>query len=378
LTPLATFDGWFADRHGYARRWKERTGGKVAAAFCGYVPEEVLTAAGVLPVRVFGGHAPENLAEPHIFGMFCPFCRDVLGQGLLGRYDYADGLVHGQCCLHIRQAFQAWRGLEPDKFSHYLPMPHAVSSPAARPFARSEFSKFREAVETWTGVELTEARLAEALDAEAELRALLTRLYELRRAETPPVLGHEALRITVACRMVERREAADMLRALMDGLAKIPPAARAPGKRLLVAGSLGDEAEFLRLVESRGATVVVDDTCAGGRSFNLRAAEEGGVDALDRLASRYLNRPPCPMKDFYHSRLNRVMALAREWGVEGAILVQQKFCDPHEGDVPPLRAHLEAHGIPTLLLEFDTTLAAAQVATRVEAFLETLGMEDLF
>jgi benzoyl-CoA reductase subunit C len=84
------------------------------------------------------------------------------------------------------------------------------------------------------------------------------------------------------------------------------------------------------------------------------------------------------MKDFYHSRLNRVMALAREWGVEGAILVQQKFCDPHEGDIPPLRAHLEAHGIPTLLLEFDTTLAAAQVATRVEAFLETLGMEDLF
>src|SRR5512145_2442572 len=104
-TILARFRGWFEDRHGYARAWKARTGGPVAALFCSYVPEEILAAAGVLPVRVYGGHAPQDVTERHLFGMFCPFCRDALSQGLLGRYDYAEGAVIAQSCLHLRQAF---------------------------------------------------------------------------------------------------------------------------------------------------------------------------------------------------------------------------------------------------------------------------------
>jgi benzoyl-CoA reductase subunit C len=67
-------------RHDYARAWKERTGGKVMGTFCTYVPEEILYAAGVLPVRILGSHEPQDVTEPHIFGMYCPFCRDCLAQ----------------------------------------------------------------------------------------------------------------------------------------------------------------------------------------------------------------------------------------------------------------------------------------------------------
>ena len=93
------FRTWYEKRHDYARDWKSRTGGRVAATMCTYVPEEVMMAAGMLPVRVLGAHEPQNVTEPHIFGMYCPFSRDSLAQGLLGRFDYADGVTLSHSCI---------------------------------------------------------------------------------------------------------------------------------------------------------------------------------------------------------------------------------------------------------------------------------------
>ena len=66
------------NRAEYARQWKARTGGKVVGYFCTYGPEELMYAANILPVRILGSHEVQDVTEPHIFGMFCPFCRDCL------------------------------------------------------------------------------------------------------------------------------------------------------------------------------------------------------------------------------------------------------------------------------------------------------------
>jgi len=105
---VTQFKEWEQNRHEYAKAWKEKTGGKVLGYFCTYVPEEILLAADILPVRILGSHEPQDVTEPHIFGMFCPFCRDCLAQGLKGRYDYLDGIMIAQSCLHIRQAYTSW------------------------------------------------------------------------------------------------------------------------------------------------------------------------------------------------------------------------------------------------------------------------------
>ncbi len=74
--------------------------------------------------------------------------------------------------------------------------------------------------------------------------------------------------------------------------------------------------------------------------------------------------------------MGRILELARDFNVAGAIVLQQKFCDPHEADIPFIRRFLDEHGIPTYFLEFDVTVPAGPFAIRTEAFLETLEMED--
>ena len=134
--------------------------------FCTYVPEEILYAAGVLPVRILGSHEPQDLTEPHIFAMFCPFCRDCLAQGLKNRYKYLDGLMIAQSCLHIRQTYTSWIKHRPVEFEKFLCMPHKVQSPHAYEFLTEEYKVFKDEVEKWTGKKITDKSLKESVPSE--------------------------------------------------------------------------------------------------------------------------------------------------------------------------------------------------------------------
>jgi benzoyl-CoA reductase subunit C len=373
---IEMFKEWYEARHEYAKQWKEKhPEGKVMGYFCTYVPEEILYAADILPVRILGSHEPQDVTEPHIFAMFCPFCRDCLAQGLQGRYDYLDGIMISQSCLHIRQAYTSW-DLHIDKeFSYYLPMPHHIQSPRATPFLRDELETFKKAVEEWTGKTITDEDLDRGIDICNESRRLLRQVYEMRKKDQPPISGLEAMYMVVSSQMTDKREHSQLIKELLPTLeGRILPQT---GERLMVLGSENDDVEFINLVEGLGATFVVDDHCTGSRYFWNEAEPQD--DRLMAIADRYIKRPPCPTKDWPdRNRVKHVMQLAKDYNVQGAILLQQKFCDPHELDIPALRKSFQEADIPTLFLELDVTVPVGQFKIRSEAFLEMLREEDLF
>ncbi len=376
LGPFTRFRDWRLNRADYARRWKQRTGGKVVGYFCTYAPEELMYAAGILPVRILGSHEVQDVTEPHIFGMFCPFCRDCLAQGLKGRYDYLDGIMIAQSCLHIRQAFTSWQKHVPLDYSYYLPMPHHVQSPHATSFLAQELAAFRSSLEQWLGRKIADQALHDAIAVYNRNRQLLWQVYETRKAVQPPLSGEEALEMVLAAQMVDKEDHS----AAREGLlARLPerPAKRATGSRLMILGSEDDDVAFIHMVESCGATFVIDDHCTGTRYFWNNVERNGSP--LDSLAKRYVERVPCPTKDWpARTRVPHALALAKAYGVQGAIVMQQKFCDPHELDIPALIKALNAAGIKTLFLEFDVTVPIGQFKVRVEAFLEMLRGDDLF
>lgn len=371
------FKTWYEKRHDYARDWKARTGGQVVATMCTYTPEELLIAAGMLPVRVLGAHEPQNVTEPHIFGMFCPFCRDSLAQGLLGRFDYADGVTLTQSCIQYRQTFNSWRMHVPTvKWDYYVPMPNDVQSPHARKAHYEEVQSFRVFLQTLTGKTITDDMLRESLAVVDENRRLLRELFDLRKVSNPQVTGVEALYASITAQFVDKREHNEQLKKVLAAV-KTRNLNRPEGIRFMTIGSENDDVAFMAMVESVGATIVVDDQCSGTRYFWNESKPE--ADVIKAIAERYCDRPACPTKDYpNHTRFDHVLGLAKDYNVQGAIFLQQKFCDPHEGDYPDLKRHLEANGIPTLFLEFDITNPIGPFRIRIEAFLETLTEEELF
>ena len=345
--------------------------------FCTYVPEEILYAAGILPVRILGSHEAQSVTEPHIFAMFCPLCRDCLAQGLLGRYDYLDGIMIAQCCLHMRQAFTSWRTHIPIEYSHYLYMPHGVQTPRAYPYLRGELADLTRSLEEWTGKPITEERLDQAIETCNTNRRLMKQVYEHRKKQDPPLTGLEAMEMVVSSQMTDKEE---HNRALEELLEELPERKlnRVTGTRLMILGSEDDDTEFVDMVESLGATIVIDYHCTGTRYFWGEVVPQ--EDRLMAVAARYIDRPACPSKDWpERTRLPHILQLAKDFNVQGALLIQQKFCDPHELDIPVIKQHLEKNGISTYFLEFDVTVPVGQFKTRVEAFLETFQLPtDLF
>jgi benzoyl-CoA reductase subunit C len=349
---IETYKKWYETRHDIAKEWKAKTGGKVLGYFCTYAPEEILYAANVLPVRVLGSHEPQNVTEPHIFAMFCPFCRDCLAQGLQGRFDYLDGIMIAQSCLHMRQAYTSWENHIPTEFSYYLPMPHHVQSEP-------------------------DADLERGIKVVDRDRELMRSVYKLRKKDDLPMTGLEAMYMVLASQVTDKAEHAAVTEEVLGQL-ESRSADRGGTTRLMILGSENDDAEFIDMVESLGATIVNDDHCTGTRYF-WDKVEENGADPLTRIAKRYVDRMPCPTKDWpQRRRIDQILGFAREWNVAGAIITQQKFCDPHEIDIPAITKALQDEGLKVLFLELDVTVPVGQFKIRVEAFLEMLGEDDLF
>ena len=381
---IEKFQEWHENRHNYQKKYKEITGKKIVGYFCTYSPEELYYAADILPVRIMGSHEIQDVTESHVFAMYCPFCRDVLAQGLKGKYDYLDGITIGQSCLHLRQAFMSWDIHKNPGWSYYLPMPHHVQSKRALPVLVEEYMTLKKNLEEWIGREITDDDLRRGIEIVNNSRQAMKKIYEFRKMDNPPITGAESMYMAMSSVFTDKEE---FTRVAEEVLKELPDRKldRDPGKRIMLVGSENDDIEYLNMIEtlgereSVGCTVVIEEHCTTTRSF-WNEVDTNNDDPLTAIAERYVTRTPCPTKDWpERSRFQTVLDFAKNWNVDGVIVIQQKFCDPHECDIPELRKFLEKNDIPTYFLEFDVTLAAGSFAIRTEAFLETLeGDEDLF
>jgi benzoyl-CoA reductase subunit C len=309
--------------------------------------------------------------------MFCHLSRDCLAQGLKGRFDYLNGIVEGQSCLHLRQAFNAWRLHIPVDFAYYIHIPHGIQNPHAIPYLTEELAKFKRAIEDWTGRKISNADLDGGIRIMNKNRELIRKVYEYRKLDNPRITGLEAMEIVLSSQMVDKEEHNKLLEELLQELPS-RKLKRNPGVRLMIIGSEDDDRIFMKNVEDLGATFVIEEHCTGSRYLwdDVILHE----DRLQSIASRYVQRVPCPSKDWPKlTRIQHSVNLAKDFDVKGALVIQNKFCDPHGIEIPPLRDALNQIGVKTYPLEFDVTVPWGQFRTRVEAFLETLtGLEELF
>ncbi len=250
MDTIDKFGDWVENRHEYAKEWKRKTGGKVVGYLCSYIPEEILYAAGILPVRLIGDHHHSDLVESHILSnISCSFCRDCLGQGLMGKYDYLDGIMQAQTCLHTGYVYWIWTKHKPVEFSHFLAMPHSTQAVGRFEYLKEEFAAFKGSLEDWAGKSITNADLDQAIEVYNANRRLTREIYEYRKKDDPPITGAEALDLTLSCQLVDK---AEHNKAMTELLKELPERKleREIGTRLMIVGSINDDRKFMRMVEN--------------------------------------------------------------------------------------------------------------------------------
>jgi benzoyl-CoA reductase subunit C len=356
------------DRHAYAKAWKARTGGKVFGFFETYMPEEIVYAAGILPVRLLAKHEPDDYTDRQMFGN-CYGTRDILNQFVRGRYDYVDGLVHAEGCQWVFLCYQNIINLHPEYFDHYVFVPDYPDARTSVTVLRSELQVFKEHIEQWTGQAITDAAIDHAIEVCNTNRRLLRKIYELRKSDTPVILGSEAMEVLLACQVMDKAEANTLLEAFLVELEDREP--YADRIRLMLLGSETWDAELEKSIEASGANVVIDEL-DNGTSYILNEVIPQ-KDRLTALAHRYLERPHHAIKDNnWRRRPEHIFRLYEDWQADAVLIVKQIYCHPHGTDNYAVWKMLRERQIPYHFFERDTTLPPAETRMRINALLSMI------
>ncbi len=358
------------DPYARARDWKERTGGRVIGFFCCLAPEEMLHAAGALPVRITGENRPITKSGAHLQSYCCSLARTGLDMALEGELSFMDGTVFVHTCDTMMRLSDIWRLNAGFAVHGDVVLPVRFEGDLAREYAYNELSHFRRKMEEQLGP-IDDAALNESIRVYNRNRALLSELYDLRR-ENPSILpGDHALWLVNSSALMEKVEHNALLEEVLEDLRSSN--AQADGKvRLFGVGSAMDQWDFMQMVEEVGATLVDDDFCNGRRYFDTPAPE--GDDPVESIAARLWDRQSCACK--HHPERDRAACLtdrAKEAGAGGAIFWQFKFCEPHAFDYPHLKKAFDQAGLPSIQLEIEQgSVSIEQLRTRVEALVETI------
>jgi bzd-type benzoyl-CoA reductase N subunit len=354
------------------REWQDR-GGKVVGFFCSTVPEELFTAAGLLPFRMRGtGSTSTELSDAFFSPINCSFPRHTMNQALLGEYDFLDGLVCINSCDHVRRIYDNWTRSLKTPFVQIMSLPRKVGQPQID-WYYDELNILKEQLEKHFEVELGDERVEQAIRLHNEVRSLQKELYQLRKADRPPITGTETLAVMVAGTAMPKQRYKELLSELLDELRRSEGNGEYRARLMVVGGEL-DDPEYIRIVEEQGGLVVADSTCFGSRLM-WKPVNEEEPDPIRALASYYIyDRPSCPrMYGDQPRRIEYTRELAKEFKVDGIIGERLLFCDQWLVEHYMTGLDLKQDGIPFLTLDREYILSGkGQLRTRVQAFLETI------
>ncbi len=356
-------------------------GQKVVGTFCVFVPEELTLAAGAVQVGLCAGaKAGTDKAEQLVPRNTCDLIKSFIGFKLARLCPYTEScdLVVGETtCDGKKKAYEAFGEHVP---LHVMEVPQC-KAPCDVALLRSEFVRYKQALETLTGNVITAASLAAATKRVNAKRRALQRLAKLRAADPAPISGRDALLVN----QISFYDDPDRFTAKVNELCDEMEARIAKGEgvapkgtpRILLAGCpmAVPNWKLPYLVESSGAVIVGEESCIGER--NTRdLTDEAPADLegmLDALAARYM-RIDCACFTPNTERLEHIAALARDLRADGVIHYGLLFCQPYAHEALKVDKAMEAAGLPFLAIETDYGMEdAGQLKTRVEAFVETLA-----
>jgi benzoyl-CoA reductase/2-hydroxyglutaryl-CoA dehydratase subunit BcrC/BadD/HgdB len=376
------FDFVVGDIHGIRvreLRQHAKDGGKVVATYCVFVPDELILAAGAVPVGLCAGtNFSIPVAEQVLPRNTCDLIKSSFGFKL-GRtcpYVQASHLIVGETtCDGKKKMFEILSEYQP---VHVMEVPNKKNK-VSRELWLSEVVAFKGVIEKLTGKKITEDGLAQAIKLVNNKRRALQRLHQARKASPPPISGKDALLVTQVSFYDDVTRDTQQINALCDELEK--RIARKEGvfspkaPRILVSGCpmAIPNWKLHHLLETSGAAVVCEESCIGTRAFSDLVAEDKQPmdDQLKAIADRYM-QIHCACFTPNAERIEDIVRLAKEYKVDGIVHYNLMFCHTYATEAVKVGKALEKECIPLLRVETDYGDDSGQLRTRIDAFLEMI------
>jgi benzoyl-CoA reductase subunit C len=352
------------------KRWRER-GGKVVGHFQVYFPEEIAHAAGALPFKVRGAPVEPTRADSHFGSYLCSILKTSLELALSKRVEL-DLFVTHPICDAARNLAGVW-GRNVSYPCQILYLPQNPNSTHSAEYLRGEYDRLRRVVEAVTGQAVSEPGLRRSLDVYNENRALLRRLYALKR-ESPWLVPADEAYVLVAVGGLLPREEHNALLQYALPLLERRGVKRQDRIRVVFEGGFCEQPplDLIRAI-GRSCYVVDDDLLIGLRWLLSDVTADG--DPLRDLAEAYLERSSYSPVQHDLRKPKEAMLLQRIRGANAraAIITAAKMCEPGLEEQVAYTKALERENIPYFVSEFEENMTSFdQLEIQLETFVENL------
>jgi benzoyl-CoA reductase/2-hydroxyglutaryl-CoA dehydratase subunit BcrC/BadD/HgdB len=357
-------------------------GKKVIGAFCVYAPEELAYAADASMVGLCGGadfSVPD--AEAVIPRNLCPLIKSFYGFKLGGTCPYfqtSDFVVGETTCDGKKKVYELLNDLIP---TYVIQIPACPDSEKGKEFWLKEVEAFKAKIEEATGNQITKEKLKAAIELINNKRKALKRLSDLRQNNPSPISGLDALLVYQISFNDDPARFTAKVNELCDELEeRVKNGVGVTAKdapRLMISGCpmAIPNWKLHSIAQEAGASVVAEESCVGTRYFTDLVEPKG--DSLEELlwaiVEKY-SKIPCACFTPNTRRLQSVTDLAKDFKADGVIYYTLQNCHDYNVEGVKIDRALKAQDVPMLKIETDYAMGdAAQIKTRVEAFLEIIA-----
>jgi benzoyl-CoA reductase subunit C len=356
--------------HPTVRRWRE-AGGKVVGHFQVYFPEEIVHAAGALPLKVMGAPVEATRAESRFGSYLCSIVKTSL-ELVLSNHVEMEMFVTHPICDAARNLAAVW-GRNFEYPCQILYLPQNANSGHAPEYLRGEYDRLRRDVETALGAEISDDNLRASIGVFNRNRALLREVYALKRRAPWLISAEDAYALLAVGGMIPREEHNQLLEAVLPMLEE-RPARQQDRIRVVFEGGFCEQPP-LDLIRAIGRSCyVVDDDLLIGLRWILEDVPEDG-DPLAALAEAYLERSSySPVQhDLRKPKEKMLLDRIAAADAQAAIVTAAKMCEPGlEEQVAYTRALDEAN-VAYFVSEFQESMTSFEhLEIQLETFVENL------
>ncbi|HEY6109487.1 MAG TPA: 2-hydroxyacyl-CoA dehydratase, partial [Gemmatimonadales bacterium] len=352
------------------RRWREG-GGKVVGHFQVYFPEEIAHAAGLLPFKVRGAPIEPTQADSHFGSYLCSIIKTSLELALSGRVPLELFVTH-PICDAARNLAGVW-GRNVSYPCRILYLPQNPNSGFAARYLRDEYDRVRTLCAEVAGHDVTDEALRRSIDVFNENRALLRRLYSLKREHPWLLPVDEAYVLMAVGGLVPREEHNDLLRTVLP-LLEARSLPRRDKVRVILEGGFCEQPPLDLLRAIARSCYVVDDDLLVGLRWLVSDVPSGG-DPLQALAESYITRSAhSPVQhDLTKPKDRMLLERLDHADAQAAILMAAKMCEPGLEELVVHTRALDGRGVRYFVSEFEESMTSFDsLEIQLETFVENL------
>ncbi len=374
-------EGLFEDLEFSAvKQWKAAQSGRKAIGYMPiYVPREIIHAAGMLPVGIFGGGDQLEVIQGDAYyqSYICRIPRSTLELGLTGRLDCLDGMLFPSICDVIRNLSGMWQIMFKDKYVKYFDLPQNYDDSTGGSFYIHEMGVLRSDLERLSNKKITDEDLRTSISVYNENRKAVRELYAYRALKPWQAPTSEVYLVLRAGCVLPPEEHTLLIRSYLQECEREKRPQR-DNARVVLCGSFCEQPPLglIKSIELAGCYVVDDD-------FQLIQSwllDEVPVneDPLGELSKAFLHRSVSTSSKYDENKADKgkfLLHQVKTRGAEGVIFAAPSFCDPALLERPMLQEILAKHRIPYTAFKYaENTGQMAPIREQAGTFADSIKL----